>query len=238
MARRTWILILLVTVFLGASFIGLQIYMYQKCTDALRRISLPTTKISIEKFNFQIHRSRISLSNISIKNKMETLKIEELIIQFDPSIYSKDDLVINTAEVKGILLPSKNVTGRVFSKFFKSNLMVSKSAAPLMINTLIVKDIRTANEKSYSQKQLKSPIRRYKLKTRTAKLNGSMDFLVHVIYFILQNSLGEAQRASGLRIGETGGYESKNGNKSLEDSLSRKMIRSFKSAVESVFGSN
>ena len=238
MARRTWILILLLTVFIGASFIGLQIFMYQKCTDALRRISLPTTKISIEKFNFQIHRSRISLSNISFKNKIETLKIEELIIQFGPSIFSKDDLVINIAEVKGILLPRKNVTGRVFSKFFKSNLMVSKSAIPLMINTLIVKDIRTANKKSYIQKELKSPIRRYKLKTRAAKLNGSMDFLVYVIYFILQNSLAEAQRASGFGIDKTDGYESQNGNKSLEDSLSRKMIRSFKSAVESVFGSN
>ena len=228
MARRTWILILLVTVFLGTSFIGLQIYMYQKCTDALRRISLPTTKISIEKFNFQIHRSRISLSDISIKNKIETLKIEKLIIQFDPSIYSQDNLVINSAEVKGILLPSKNVTGRVFSKFFKSNLMVSKSAIPLMINTLIIKDIRTANKKSYIQKEFKSPIRRYKLRSRAAKLNGSMDFLVYVIYFILQNSLAEAQRASSFRFDKTDGYESQNGNKSLEDSLSRKMIRSFK----------
>ena len=113
------------------------------------------------------------------------------------------------------------------------------SAIPLMINTLIIKDIRTANKKSYIQKELKnSPIRRYKLKTRAAKLNGSMDFLVHVIYFILQNSIAEAQRASGFRFDKTDGYESQNGNKPLEDSLSRKMIRSFKSAVESVFGSN
>ena len=104
--------------------------------------------------------------------------------------------------------------------------------------SIMIDLIKNSNKKSYIQKELKSPIRRYKLKTRAAKLNGSMDFLVYVIYFILQNSLAEAQRASGFGIDKTDGYESQNGNKSLEDSLSRKMIRSFKSAVESVFGSN
>lgn len=195
MARRTWILILLIIIIFGASFIGAQVYIYQKCVSAFKEISLPSTKATFERFNFQIHRSKLLLSDISIKNKTLNMQIKELDIQFHPSIFSEGKLLIEQVNIKGLLLPINSYKGKVFSKFFKSHLKLSKVTLPLMIEKLIITDIRVPNKKLLTQKNSNDGyIKRYKLKSRISKLNGSMDFLVHVIYFILQNSLAEVQK--------------------------------------------
>ena len=136
MARRTWILILLIIIIFGASLIGAQVYVYQKCVSAFKEISLPSTKVTFERFNFQIHRSKLLLSDISIKNKTLNMQIKELDIQFHTSIFSEDKLLIDQVSIKGLLLPFNSYKGKVFSKFFKSHLKVSKITMPLMIEKL------------------------------------------------------------------------------------------------------
>ena len=239
MGRRTWTLILLIVFFLGAGFIGSQVYVYRKCVKALQNITLPNTQIVIKKFNFQIHRSRLNLSNISIRNKSEALNIGELEIQMHPSGFSKEKIIITKARIRGLLLPVGSHSGNVFSKFFKSNLEFSKTAVPLVVNELLISDIRAQTKRSSSKNYLKIPsIKRYKLKSRAAKLNGSMDFLVHVLYFILQSSLSELESGPSFNAGNRMSENQVNTGNSHEESLRDNIVRKMKGFVKSVLGSN
>ena len=239
MARRTWVLILLILFFLGVSHIGMQIYIYKKCMKALNVISLPSSAISLEKFNFAIHRSCLSISGLSIKNKTQTLKIEELIIQFDPSIFSQDRILINKVIIKGFLLPEYYSGNNIFLNFFKSKIKVSKFMIPMLIKELIVADIRA----SHNNQQIKGApklysLKQHKLKSRAAKLNGSMDFLVYVIYFILQNSLSEAQKDLTFRTEKEIQSDQDYRLNLVEDSLMIQWVRSVSGFIQTVFRSN
>lgn len=190
MARRTWILILLIISIFGVSFIGIQVFVYRKCVSALEKISLPSTTVTLKKFNFQIHRSRLLLSGISFKSKTTSMEIEKLNIQFHPSGFTEDQLIINNVRIEGLLLPKNYPRDKLFFEFFKSNIEVSKSSLPMTIEKLIISHSKISNKRINTRKKsTNTHIERYKLKSKTSKLNGSMDFLVQVIYFILQNSL-------------------------------------------------
>ena len=63
------LLILLIISIFGVSFIGIQVFVYRKCVSALEKISLPSTTVTLKKFNFQIHRSRLLLSDIIFKEQ-------------------------------------------------------------------------------------------------------------------------------------------------------------------------
>ena len=239
MGRRTWTLILLIVFFLGAGYIGSQIYVYRKCVKALQSITLPNTQIIIKKFNFQIHRSRLNLSNISIRSKSEVLNIGELEIQMHPSSFSKAKIIITKARIRGFSFPVGSHLGNVFSKFFKSNLEFSKTAIPLVVNELLISDIRAQTKRSSSKNYLKIPsIKRYKLKSRAAKLNGSMDFLVHVIYFILQSSLSESESAPGFNANNRMPANQVSRGNSHEESFRDSIVSKMKGFVKSVLGSN
>jgi len=109
--------------------------------------------------------------------------------------------LINYVSLKGIHLPDNDSRGKVFSKFFKPNFNVSKSTLTMIIEKLIITDVKVSSKNLRTRKKSNaSYIKRYKLKSRISKFNGSMDFLVHVIYFILQNSLVEVQKELGTRV--------------------------------------
>tara|TARA_B100000674_G_scaffold55953_1_gene38900 strand:- start:1088 stop:1564 length:477 start_codon:yes stop_codon:yes gene_type:complete len=156
-----------------------------------------------------------------------------------PYGFSKEKIIITKARIRGLLLPVGSHSGNVFSKFFKSNLEFSKTAVPLVVNELLISDVRARTERSSTKNYQKIPsIKRYKLKSRAAKLNGSMDFLVHVIYFILQSSLSESESAAGFNgDSRMSSNQAKRGN-SNEESFRDNIVGKMKGFVKSVLGSN
>ena len=110
---------------------------------------------------------------------------------------------------------------------------------PMLIKELIVADIRA----SHNNQQIKGApklysLKQHKLKSRAAKLNGSMDFLVYVIYFILQNSLSEAQKDLTFRTEKEIQSDQDYRLNLVEDSLMIQWVRSVSGFIQTVFRSN
>ena len=237
MGRRTWTLILVLLFLLGASFIGSQIYVYHKCLEAIEKIVLPNTQFGIGKFNLQFHKSTLRLSNISIVNKLEKLNIGVLEIQMHPSSFSKEEILITRVRIRGFSCTAETSSDYIFSHFFKSNFAMSNASVPLRIKELLVSDMGASNKRLNNKKNIKIPrIRRHNIKSRAAKLNGSMDFLVHVIYFVLQSSLSGSQFDSGFRKDKTTSADQIKVEKSQEESLQDSIFRSMRNVVKFVLG--